>query len=69
MKTLKTSYTFIILLLLILNLSTSTPDASTPHLTLIPDHFNGEIFPNSTVPLQLSHTNTIITKINHKVLN
>ncbi|MHA2197637.1 MAG: hypothetical protein ACXABO_18780, partial [Promethearchaeota archaeon] len=45
---------------LFLNLTFSNINVSAPPAP-VPDQFIAEIFPNCTLPLQLSHTNTIIT--------
>ncbi|MEE9376542.1 MAG: hypothetical protein V3V33_00720 [Candidatus Lokiarchaeia archaeon] len=59
MKIHKQIFPIIFLLFLVLNFSISTSN-TTASIHPMPDQFIAEIFPNSTLPLQLSHTNTII---------
>ena len=49
----------IIILYLLLNLPTIIPNTKAS-VAPVPDQFIAEIFPNSTLPLQLSHTTTVI---------
>jgi len=49
----------IVILLLILNSPTLISDINAS-IAPVPNQFIAEIFPNNTLPLQLSHTNTII---------
>lgn len=60
MKACKFMFSIIITSLLILNLPTLIPNINAS-IAPAPDQFIAEIFPNSTLPLQLSHTNTIIS--------
>lgn len=64
----KRSYLVFIPLFLILNFWISTPNVSAPPPPS-PDQFIAEIFLNSTAPLQLSYTNTIITFNNADLSN
>lgn len=54
---------------LVLNCWISVPNVSAPPPPPLPDQFITEIFPNSTAPLQLSHTSTIITFNTTKISN
>jgi len=60
MNACKFMFSIIITPLLILNLPTLIPNINAS-IAPVPDQFIAEIFPNSTLPLQLSHTNTIIS--------
>ncbi|MFW9970541.1 MAG: hypothetical protein ACFFDF_10095 [Candidatus Odinarchaeota archaeon] len=60
MKTRKRIFSIFTLFFLLLNLFSVIPRIVVS-IAPIPNQFIGEIFPNSTIPLQLSHTNTIIT--------
>jgi len=60
MKVRKQLFLVFITLSFILNYILFIPNVSAPPPPS-PDHFIAEIFPNSTAPLQLSYTNTIIT--------
>jgi len=51
----------IVTLYFLLDLSISIPNVSAPPPAPKPDQFIAEIFPNSTLPLQLIYTNTVIT--------
>jgi len=70
MKACKFIFSIIITSLLILNLPTLIPNINAS-IAPVPDQFIAEIFPNSTLPLQLSHTNTTIsfnaTDFPHKI--
>ena len=61
MKARKDIYAIFISLLLILHTSFSTPYVLAPSPVALPDQFIGEVFPNCTLPLKLSHTSTFIT--------
>ena len=60
MKTRKQISSFIIASLLVFNFSIMNINIATS-IAPAPDQFIAEIFPNSTLPLQLSHINTIIS--------
>ncbi len=60
MKAHKHVFSIIIVSFLILSFSITTPPV-TVSIAPVPDQFIAEIFTNSTLPLQLSHTNTIIS--------
>jgi len=60
MRARKYTFTIIITSFLILSFSFTTPPAA-GSIAPVPDQFIAEIFPNSTLPLQLTHTNTIIS--------
>ncbi len=60
-KKYKKILSIIITLYFLLDLSISIPNVSAPPPASIPDQFISEIFPNSTLPLQLIYTNTVIT--------
>lgn len=60
MKGYKFNSLFIMALFLISNLLTSVSNTEAS-IAPAPDQFVAEIFPNSTINLQLSHTNTILT--------
>ncbi|MFX1571183.1 MAG: hypothetical protein ACFFB0_00370 [Promethearchaeota archaeon] len=61
MKTQKKIYAILFSFILFLHASISTPYVSAPNPAPLPDQIIGEIFPNCTLPLQLSHTSTLIT--------
>jgi len=61
MKNRKQIFTVFMLSLLILNFSNSFPNVIAPRPATSPDQFIGEIFPNSTLGLQLIRTKTLIT--------
>lgn len=60
MRACKYTFTIIITSILILSFSFTTPP-TVGSIAPVPDQFIAEIFPNSTLSLQLTHTNTIIS--------
>ena len=60
MRARKYTFAVIITSFLILSFSFTTPPTASS-IAPVPDQFIAEIFPNSTLPLQLTHTNTIIS--------
>lgn len=60
MKARKRNCLFLISVYLVLNCCISVPNVSAPPPPR-PDQFITEMFPNSTAPLQLSYTNTVLT--------
>jgi len=71
MKNRKHLSPIIIVCFLLFNLFISIPNISVTSIPSFPDQFISEIFPNSTLPLQIPHTNTVImfnsTDFPHKI--